>query len=134
MLLVDDDEADVFERGENGRAGSDDDAGVAVVDAVPFVVPLALREMAVQDGDAGLRGGETALESLHGLRRERNLRNKHDGGFAETEHFLDGLQINLGLAAAGDAVEQDRLVRFRLPDGGAHFVKHLDLLRIEREF
>jgi hypothetical protein len=51
VFLVDDDEAERFDRGEDGGAGADDDAGAALADLVPFVMAFAGREVAVQDGD-----------------------------------------------------------------------------------
>ena len=64
--------------------------------------------MAVQDGDERLEfaGAEPGLEPLDGLRRKRNLRHEHDGALALFECVGDGLKINLGLAAAGDAMEK----------------------------
>ena len=51
VFFVDDDEADVLERGEDGAAGADHDPGAAGVELVPFVVPLAFRQVAVEDRD-----------------------------------------------------------------------------------
>ena len=44
VLFVDDDQPDVRERREHGRAGSDDDVDVAAPDPVPLIVALAVRE------------------------------------------------------------------------------------------
>ena len=62
----------------------------------------------MQHGDERLElaGTEARLESFDGLRRERNFRHQHDGALALLERVREGLEINLGLAAAGDAVEQ----------------------------
>ena len=46
VLLVHDDEPERFDRRENRRARADDDAGTALADLVPFVVPFAGGEMA----------------------------------------------------------------------------------------
>ena len=64
--------------------------------------------MAVQDGyeRAQRAGAEARLEALDRLRRERNLRHQNDCAFALFQRVSKGLEINLGLAAAGDAVEQ----------------------------
>ena len=51
VLLVHDDQAEVGQRRENGAARADDDAGLAAVDLVPFVVAFAVGKVAVQDGD-----------------------------------------------------------------------------------
>ena len=54
----------------------------------------------MQHGDERLEfaGTESRLESLDGLRRERNLRHEHDGALALFERVGEGLQINLGFA------------------------------------
>ncbi len=51
VFFIDDDESEVFERREDGAAGADDDARPAGLNLVPFVVPFAFRELAVQDRD-----------------------------------------------------------------------------------
>ena len=52
VLLVDDNQADLFERREDGRPRADDDVDVAAADALPLIVTLAVGEAAVLDGDA----------------------------------------------------------------------------------
>ena len=74
VLFIDDDESEIFQRREDGAPRAHHDPGAAGVDLVPFIVPLAFRQMAVQNRDRILRLGEAALETLDGLRRERNLR------------------------------------------------------------
>ena len=66
--------------------------------------------MAVQNRDERLKlaGTEPRLESLDGLRRERNFRHEHNGAFALLQRMFDGLEINLGLAGTGDAVEKGK--------------------------
>ena len=113
MLFIDDDQPEILERREDGAARADDDPRAARLNLVPFIVPLAFGQMAVQDRDHLLRLGEAALESLDRLRRERNFRNEHDGRFPAREGRTDRLQINLRLPAAGHAVEQNRLRLFR---------------------
>ena len=68
-----DDDAEALQRGEDGAARANDDVGAALVDLEPFVVTLALAEMAVQHGDAVATVGEARLEPLDGLRREADL-------------------------------------------------------------
>ena len=45
VFFVYDDDAEVLERGEDGGAGTDDDAGFAFADAVPFIESLSLGEV-----------------------------------------------------------------------------------------
>ena len=109
VLLVHDDEAERFDRRKDGRARADDNARAALADLVPFVVALAGGQMAVQHRHQRLQraGAEPRLEALDGLRRERDFRHEHDRALALFQRVGDGLQINLGLAAAGDAVEEE---------------------------
>ena len=51
-------------------------------------------------------GGDARFQ----LRRERDLRHHHERLAATRQHAIDELQIDLGLAAAGHAVEQERSV------------------------
>ena len=44
LLLVDDDQAEIFERRENGGARADHDAGVSVAHAPPFAGALTIRQ------------------------------------------------------------------------------------------
>ena len=75
MLLVDDDQPEVAERREHGRAGADADARLAGAQAQPLVVALALPERRVQHRDDVAEAG---LEAPTGLRRERDLGHQHD--------------------------------------------------------
>ena len=74
VLFVDDDQAEVRLRREDGRARADDDVVAPVGDAVPLVEQLAVAEAAVQHGDAL----EALAEAPHRLRRQRDLRHQHD--------------------------------------------------------
>ena len=109
MLLIDDDQAQRVHRSEYGGAGADDDARAALSDLVPFVMPFAGGQVAVQDRHQSLAGaaGEARLETLHRLRRQRNLRHQHNGPSPLKQGVGDGLQIDLRLAAAGHAVEEE---------------------------
>ena len=111
VLLVHDDEAERFDRRENRRARADDDAGAALADFVPFIVAFAGGKVRMQNRDERLEfaGAESRLEPLDGLRRERNFRHEHDRALALFERMREGLEINLGLAGAGDAVEKKNL-------------------------
>ena len=111
VFLVHDDEAERFDRRKNRRARADDDARAALADFVPFIVAFAGGQVAVQHGDKRLEfaGTEPRLEPLDGLRRERNFRHKHNGALALFERVGEGLQINLGFAAAGHSMKQENL-------------------------
>ena len=66
-------------------------------------------QMAVQHRHQRLHAAraEPRLEPLDRLRRQRNLRHQHDRAFALLQRVVDRLQVDLRLAAAGDAVQQE---------------------------
>ncbi len=134
MLLVDNDQAEGGDGGEDGGARADDNTGAALTDLVPFVMALAGGEVAVEDGDEGpLRAaGETGLETLDGLWRQRYFRHEDDGAPAHFQGAGDGLQIDFGLAAAGDAVEEEGGA-FRSLQGGDDFRQGALLLAVHDE-
>ena len=82
MFFIDDDETEILQRREDRAPGADDNPRPASIDLVPLVVPFALGLMAVQNRHRFLRLAEPALKSLNCLRRERNLRDENDRGFA----------------------------------------------------
>ena len=75
VLLVDDHEAELRERREDGRARADGDPRLAAAQAQPLVVALALAELRVQHRD---RVAEARLEARDRLRRERDLGHEHE--------------------------------------------------------
>lgn len=63
--FVDDDETEIFERGEEGGAGADDDLwGVGVEEAFPGEVAFSFGLAAVKEGDALAEGGFKDLDEL----------------------------------------------------------------------
>ena len=103
VLLVDDEQAEVGERREDRRAGADADARLAAAQPAPLVVALAVGEGRVQDRDAVAEPGP---EAGHGLRREADLGDEDDRRPAPGQHRLDRGQVDLGLARAGDPVQE----------------------------
>ena len=103
VLLVEDDQPQVGDRREDGRAGPDADARLALAQAPPLLVALAGRHAGVhhRDGVAEARG-----EAREDLRRERDLRDHHDHAAPRLERRLGGAQVDLGLAGSRDAVQQ----------------------------
>ena len=61
VFFIDHDEAEIFQRRENRAARADDDARAAGMNLVPFIVPLAFGQMAVQDRDHVLRSRRSGL-------------------------------------------------------------------------
>ena len=105
MLFVHDDEAEALHRGEDRRAGSDGDSRFAARQAAPFVEAFAAGQAAVQHGKPG---GKTGREALHELLGEGDFRHQNERRLALAQHGDNGAHENLGLAAAGNAVQQDR--------------------------
>ncbi len=105
MLLVDDDQAEIGEGQEQRRARADHDAHPAFGDGAPGLAPLEAGEARMPRRG---RRAEAVLEALQPLRRERDLGQQHQHLPARGEGRGDGLEIDLGLAGAGHAVEQGR--------------------------
>ena len=108
VFLIDNDEAEILKWREHCAARADHNLRAAGMDLVPFIVPLAFGQVAVQNGDCVLRFGETALEAFDRLRRERNLGDENDCCASAVDRGADRLQVNFRFARAGDAVEQNR--------------------------
>ena len=74
----------------------------------PLVVALAVGELRVQDGDGV---AEALHEPRDDLRRQRDLGDEHDHVAAGGERLGRRAQVDLGLARAGHAVQQEPLPR-----------------------
>lgn len=81
----------------------------------------------MQQRDPGI---ETLFETGQCLRAQVDFRNQHQGLLAGREHSMDQLQIDLGLAAAGDARQQEGL---KTTKAGADRFERRALLRIQRQ-
>ena len=105
MLLVDHDQAEIGERQEQRRTGAHHHAHPALGDGAPGLAPL-------QAGQAGMprrrHGAEAILEAFQPLRGEGDFGQQHQDLPAGGEGRCDGLEIDLGLAGAGYAIEQGR--------------------------
>ena len=113
MLLVDNDESEILQRGEHGRAGADDDGTPSFPCRAPRVVALAYRHPAVHHGHPLL---EMMPEPADDLRGEGDLRHEDDGVLSARERVADRLDVDLRLPAAGDTVEEEsegRMADFR---------------------
>ncbi len=115
VLLVDDDEPEVGEGQEQRRAGADDEPRLAGGDGRPGAAAGGLGHARVPLGRAGAEAG---LDPVEELDRERDLRQEHQRLTALRQRLGDGLEVDLGLARAGDAVQQRRRVAAG-GDGGA---------------
>ena len=105
MLLVDDDEPRRRQRCEHGRSRADDEPRLAAVGAPPRVEPLPLGDGRVQHGELL---AEAFAQAAHELRRQADLGHEQQRLPAGRELRRDEPQVDLGLAAARDAVQQIR--------------------------
>ncbi len=119
VLLVHDDRTDVGDRRKHRGPRAHDDALVSPTQCGPRVEALAVAQRAVQHRHLI---AEHRAKAVHGLRRERDLRNQHDGAHAAlSDHVLEPLEVDQRLAAPRHAVEQHHLAWLRVTqraDGG----------------
>ena len=105
MLFIQDDEAQVRHGGEYGAARPQDNVEVAPVYAPPGVVLLPGGEPTVEEADTAWKAPQEALGEL---RRQGDFGDQVEPSPALGNAAGQGLQIDLRLAAAGDAQEQER--------------------------
>ena len=103
MFLINDDQAGPGQRGEDRRAGPNNDGRVAVARRDPGIQPFAVIQARVQNHH---RGTEALLEAAQGLGRQADLGDQYQRLMAAEQAALDGLKIDLGLAAAGYPFQQ----------------------------
>ena len=105
VLLVHDDQPQPLNWREERRTRADDDIHFTRADAPPLVQPLAIGQPAMQQRDTTR---ETSRVARHRLWRQRDLRHQRDAPLATRDHRRERLKVDLGLAAAGDAMQQER--------------------------
>ncbi len=106
VLLIHDDQPEVPDRRKKGRPGADDQTDIAAPEPFPLVIPHAPGDAAVEDGDLPLR--KPFADAGEELRREGDLRDEIDRAAAVPKDLIDGLEVNLGLAASRHAMEEER--------------------------
>ncbi len=106
VLFIDDDQPGVFHRGEQRRAGADNNVGFAVACRQPGLQALTVVDRRVHQGDARV---ETLFETRQGLRAQVDLGDQHQCLLTGLQGFADQLQIDFGLAAASHAGQQERM-------------------------
>ena len=115
MLFVDDDQAELRQWCENGRARADHHVHLAPADAVPLVVPLAVGQPAVLDRDAA---AARRVERSHHGRRQGDLGHEHQHTAPLPPHVSGQLQVDGGLPAPRHAVQQRDTEPFLRRPGG----------------
>ena len=122
VFLVDHDQAGVGQRQEHRRAGANHHPCLPAPGRGPDPGTFAVGQARVQRMH---RHAQPGAEAGQGLRGQADFRHQHQRLAAARQAIGDGLQVDLGLAAAGDAFEQERgeagVGRDRI-DGGALFV------------
>ena len=103
VLLIDDDQAEIGEGQEQSRAGADHELRLVLGHGAPDAAALRCRNAGMPLGRAG---AETLLAAGNELIGERDLGHQHQHLLAACQRGGDGLEIDFGLARAGDAVEQ----------------------------
>ncbi len=127
LLLVDDDESQRGHRREDREPRAEDEPGVARGRGVPRRAALAGGQAAVQRRDGQSR--QRVAHARDELRRQVDLGHQHQHLAAAREHRRRCGQVHVGLAAAGDAVQQERRERaVRLRD----FIHRATLRVVER--
>ena len=104
MLLVDDDQArDAASGAKTADRVPTTTSTSPRANTLPLVVPLAVGEAAVLDGDAF---AERRAEQRDERRRQRDLRHHQEHLLAAFAHVLRQSQVQLGLAASCHTMEQ----------------------------
>jgi len=106
VRLVDDDQAKIGIRQEQRGARADDHPGAAVRKRPPVVLALGLFHTAVPGQRFGTEPGFKTIEKRLG---QGDFRQQHQHLPVLPQGLGNGLEIDLGLARAGHAVEQKRL-------------------------
>jgi hypothetical protein len=104
VLLIDHDQRELGQRREHGQPRAKNDARVAARRRGPRRGSRHVLERAVQHRDARL--GESFAKAGLELRRQADLGYQHQRLTARFEHAGDDVQVDLGLAAARDAMQQ----------------------------
>ena len=103
VLLIDHDQAEIGERQKQRRARADDHARFAGRHRAPSAGALPRGEFGMPFRRPH---AEPCGEAVEELRRKRDLRHQNERLPAGPDHLRHRLEIDLGLARPGDAVEQ----------------------------
>ncbi len=103
MALVHYDQAELWQRCEQGAARSDDYAQIAGARPSPGVVALTRRQARVNQPYLSWKARHH--EAPDGLRGECNLGHQNDSLFAHAQCCFDRPQVDLCLTGTGDAVQ-----------------------------
>jgi len=111
VFLIDHDQRQLRQRRQDRQPRPEHEPSATCVRREPVAGAFAFGQPAMHRHDGALRQrGETRAESGFELRREIDFRDEHERlriG-ARTEQMGQCVEINLGFAAAGHAVQQER--------------------------
>ena len=124
MFLIHRDQAQPGQRREHRQAGAEQH--IAVGRGQPVFRPLFFAQPAVQGHDATAR--KACAEMAFELRREGDFGDEDQGLPAGREAVCDQVQVKLGLATAGDAVDE---VYAKAVERWAHGFERGELIRRE---
>ena len=120
MFLVHHHDAELPERDEHCGARTDDDIGATVARCQPGLGALRFAHAGMKWGDPSRKA---RLKAVHQLRCEPDFGHQNQRLLAPAQGVRRDLQIDFGLAAAGDAFEQAD----REPPRRAQFAQHIAL-------
>ena len=103
LLLVQNDETQIVQGGEDSRAGANHHRGLPTAGPLPLVVPLPRAQRAVEHRNLSAEVGGKDPQQLGG---EDDLGHQHQGGASPGQGLLNQADVDLGLAAARHTVEQ----------------------------
>ena len=103
LLLVHNDQSQGVQRRKHGAAGAQHDLSLSPVSTAVFIVALAYGQAAVQHRHLA---AVPLMEQPQHLRSQSDLRHQHNGIFPLLQRSVNQAHIYLGLAAAGNAVQQ----------------------------
>jgi hypothetical protein len=104
VLFVDDDEPEIGDRREHRRARAEHDARFSGNALAPGREPLGIGERGVQHRHRRI---EALAETRDQLRREPDFRHQHQRALTASQRVVRRMEVHLGLAAAGDAIQQE---------------------------
>ncbi len=118
VLLIHHDQPQLRQFGKHRQPRAQHDARLTALRLLPMLPALAIRQTTVQTNQRGI--GEALLKITFQLRREVDFRYQQQHLLPTLQGMLHEVDIHLGLAAAGNAVQQKTGVAAASGHGIAH--------------
>ena len=103
LLLIQDQDTQVFTGGKHRRAGANHHIGFAVLHPLPLVVPFSHTQTGVENSHPLTEPG---CQQSQQLRCQGDFRHQQHGTSAGIQALLDQTDVDGGLAGAGDTMQQ----------------------------